>query len=566
MPSRLFTRFPILLMGMALALTTVCASVGAPTIAGASTPTSNTYTRAAFYFGNASPLNFWSSDLSGAKAAFEQTKADGFNAVELAVPWGEFQTGVNPAQYNQTAFNALSSLVAQAASIHLPVILRLSYAVDIDPSDQDPNRGMEIYANSTVYNSWLGYISHVHQAVAKYHDVKIAQLSWEDFWTPVANAINATTASQRLQLAVTTGFRPWLKRTHSLASVSKQYGTTFTSWSQVPTPPYTQPSFALMYQYYDWAMVHRFFVPAAARFPGLNLEARIDMDAINSGGQEISTYSHASTFDLPGTSYIGMYFAPSVGDPSTAHVETASEGLQALRTTLTSMHTRSGGRPLFIFEDEFYSNSPEVITDPAVPPSQLPALILGSAPILSQYTLGYSLWTYHDYNQSPVYNPSFTLGTSGWQVSGSAKPAKSPTATSLSLQKGASVAQAIPAGNLVSSPASDVTVSVAAAALSGSPATLTVSLGGAPARSITVGADPQTYSLQFPLSEVTASSASPELSVSTSAPVSLSDVQVYDFTQLGYIYNADGAPEVGAVPLRTMNQDLAASGSSVANG
>src|SRR6185437_4889228 len=73
---------------------------------------------AAFYFGEADPLNFWTSHLSGAPAAFKQMKQEGFNAVELAVPWGEFQPGVKPIRYNATALQRLTSLVSLANSLH----------------------------------------------------------------------------------------------------------------------------------------------------------------------------------------------------------------------------------------------------------------------------------------------------------------------------------------------------------------------------------------------------------------------------------------------------------------
>ena len=48
------------------------------------------YIKAVTYFGNAWPLNYWNSDVSRAPADFSQIKSDGFNAIILAVPWGEF--------------------------------------------------------------------------------------------------------------------------------------------------------------------------------------------------------------------------------------------------------------------------------------------------------------------------------------------------------------------------------------------------------------------------------------------------------------------------------------------
>jgi hypothetical protein len=512
-------------------------------------------TRSAFYFGAASPINFWSSDMSGAPAAFQQIKADGFNAVELAVPWGEFQESVSPATYNAAAFKSLASLVALAKATKLEVILRLSYGVDIDPHDQAPDRSVSVFSNQTVYNSWLGYISHVHQAVAKYNDVQIAQLSWEDFWNPVAEAQAATTVAQRVQLASTTGLLPWLKSNYSLSQVSKMYQTKYTSWSDVPTPSSTTPSFKLMYQYDDYQLVHRFFVPAAARFPGLNLEARVDIDPLYSGTKVVGSYSHADTFKLPGTSYIGMYFSPYLGDPSTALTETTKDALAALNNTLASMRSRAGNRPLFIFEYEIVSNSPEVADDPGLPASSVPSFILASAPILRKYTLGYSLWTYHDYAQSPLYNPSFALGSDGWSVSGSATAAKAATGTSLSLGAATTITQEFPLNYLAANPGSNVTVSMSATT-AGAPSTITVKVGSAPPRTFTATGAQSTYAVQIPTSEVIGLPNS-QLTISSSAPVSITNVQISDFTQLGDIYSVNGTPGVGAAPLRTLNQQLA---------
>jgi len=536
---------------------TLCAALGGSATVGAATSAKPPMIRAAFYFGNASPLNFWSSDMSGAPAAFAQMQADGFNAVEFVVPWGEFQEGVSPVRYNPAAFKSLSSLVSVAKAAHLQVILRLSYGVAIDPHNATDAQYQQVFSNPKVYASWLGYISRVHQAVAKYNVVKIEQLSWEDFWTPVAYAQGATTLALRLQLATSTGYRAWLRSHYSLAQVSTQYGTTYTTWSRVPTPAYTSPSFALMFQYDDWALVHRFFIPAAARFPGLNLEARVDIDPIHNGTQVVGSYSHTDTFVLPGTHYIGTYYSPYLGDPSKSKSESADDALTGLQTTLATTTTRAKGRPLFIFEYQIESNSPEVAHNPALPPSQLPAFILGSSSAFEQYTLGYSLWTYRDYNQNPVFNPSFTLGTNGWTVTGSATPVQSPAGSSLTLSAGTSIKQTFPLDYLAGNPGSEVTVSFQASSASASAATINVAVGDAPVRALSVEGGLQTYTLEVPTADVVTGTAKSQITMTSTAPVSLSDVQVYNFTQLGDLYSVDGAPEVAVAPMQTLNQRLA---------
>ena len=510
---------------------------------------------AAFYFGDASPINMWNSDLSGARAAFQQIQQQGFNAVALAVPWSEFQPSVSPVTYNAAAFRRLKSLVATAASLKLQVIIRLSYSVDIDPNDKAPDRFLSVYGSPSVYSAWLAYVSKIHQTVAGYSNVTMGELSWEDFWTPVADAAAATTTASRVQLAKTSGFQSWLRTSYSLTKVSRLYGTTFHSWSAVPTPLSTQPSFSLMYKFDDWAMVNRFFTPAASRFPGLNLEARIDVDPLYNGTAVVGSYSHAATFKLPGTKYIGMYFSPYLGDPSSAKNETAAQGVAALQSTLSSMSARAK-RPLYIFEYEIASNSPPVADDPAIPPSQIPAFVAGSEPILKKYTLGYALWTYRDYNLNPLYNPSFSLGTGGWTVTGPVTTSNSASGSSASLGSGASVTQTFATGYLESVDTASITVSFEAASTSGRPTTLRVGLTGDPTQSVTVSSTPQTYTLRFASAPVLAHAPSTQISIAAAGPASITDAQVYNFTQIGDVLNVDGSPAVAAAPLLTLNKSL----------
>jgi len=517
--------------------------------------------RAAYYFGDANPINFWNSDLSGASAAFQQMKSNGFNAVEFVVPWGEFQEGISPQTYNQTSFKRLASLVSVANSQHLQVILRLSYGLDIDPKDQDTDRFETVFSNQAVYNAWLAYISKVHQSVARFPNVKVAQLSWEDFYEPVQAAQVASTISTRLQLAVSTGFRSWAQGTYPLSKISSMYGTTFNSWSQVPTPSNSSPSFKLMYQFDDWDVVHRFFLPAAARFPGLNLEARVDVDALYSGTKVVGSYSHADTFQVPGTNYIGMYFAPYMGDPSTTLAETAQQGLTALQITLSTMRKRSGNRPLFIFEYEFVSNSPQEATNPGLGPSQVSQFIAGSEPILKKYTIGYALWAYRDYTVSPLFNASFSLGTSGWTTTGTTRIVPIGRQSYLSLAEGASAEQTFQPTYLASSSAHEITVSLSAEPVTGSSSTLKVQLGSSAARYVTVRPGAGSYEVQFPASAITGNSGG-QLSVTAEGPVDLSDVQVYTFTQVGDVYDTNGNPEVAATAVQALNQRLASGATS----
>lgn len=511
------------------------------------------YLAAAEYFGSGNPTNLWSSDLSGAPQAFALMKHDGFNTVGLVLPWGEFQPGLTPPRYDQATFARLDRLVTEATHLHMGVILRLSYEYDQDPADQMAGTRFDLlWSNPKVYAAWLGYIAAVHRNVARFHNVREAYISWEDLWEPIFQAQGAHTASQQLALAASTGYRTWLRKHYTLRQVEFDYGTQFAGWSAVPTPPATKPSFKLMYQYQDTALVHRLFVPASRRFPGLTMETRVDVDSLYTGSTVVGSYTHDVQYKLPGTKVTGMYFSPYMGDPSSTMVETATEALAAMKTTLGRMSTSSGGRPLIIYEYEFVSNSNAIDHDPALTTHQVPTFLARSEPLLKRYTTGYALWTFRDYNLSPVYNPSFALGSRGWTLTGSASPVARTNSASYVLfgSAGGSVSQKIPSGNVTSSKPASVTFQATATA----PSTLQVQLGTAPPQ--TVKLTPGTHTYTTTLSPTSTGT----FAVHAAGPAKVTNLTVYWFTQQGDVYSTTGAPQVGATPLKTLNQQLTAGG------
>jgi hypothetical protein len=541
----------VVVAGAAATVAALLPVLGAGAPAGAAGGgTRPSYLAAAEYFGSGNPTNMWSSDLSGAPQAFALMKHDGFNTVGLVLPWGEFQPGLTPPRYDSTTFSRLDRVIAEATRLHMGVILRLSYEYDTDPADQLPGtRFDQLWSNSQVYSAWLAYIATIHRNVARFHNVRAAYISWEDLWEPVFQAQAAHTASQQLALATSTGFRSWLKKHYTLAQVEFDYGTRFASWTAVPVPPGTKPSFKLMYQYQDTALVHRLFVPASQRFPGLTMETRVDVDALHTGTKVVGSFTHGVQYRLPGTSVTGMYFSPYMGDPSSTMVETSAEALQALRSTLARMSKSTGGRPLIIYEYEFESNANAIDHDPSLTPNQVPQFLAGSKPLLQRYTRGYALWTFRDYYLSPLYNPSFALGTQGWGTTGDLRAVASSTSPSYATfgPQGGSISQTIAASAITSSHPATVSFQANASAAT----TVQVQLGSAPVQTVQITPGSNTYTLTVgPTSTGT-------FTLRASGAMTVTNISVSWFTQLGDVYSTTGTPEVGAAPLRSLNLQLA---------
>lgn len=545
-----FRRGVTVVAGVAVAALALVPAVSPATTADAA---SGGYLAAAEYFGSGNPTNMWSSDLSGAPKAFALMKKEGFNTVGLVLPWGQFQPGLTPPTYDSTTFARLDRLIAQATRLHMGVILRLSYEWDIDPNDQLPGstRFSQLWSNPKVYAAWLDYVATVHQNVAQLHNVRAAYISWEDLWEPVFEAQGTTTPSQRLSLATSTGYRSWLHKRYSLRQVEFDYGTQFANWTAVPVPPATKPSFKLMYQYQDTALVHRLFLPAAQRFPGLTMESRADVDSILTGTTVAGSYTHRIQYRLPGTSVTGMYFSPYMGDPSSAMVESATDALRAMHSTLSRMSKSTGGRPLVIYEYEFESNANAVDHDPALTPNQVPQFLAGSKPLLQRYTHGYALWTFRDYYLSSIYNPSFALGSSGWKLT-DAQAVENSSSPSYALfgPQGGAVSQDIASEDVTAANPPSVSFRANAPAATN----VLVRLGSSPAQTVSIAPGWHTYTVALsPTSTGT-------VTLQAGGGAELTDVSVYWFTQLGDVYSTAGTPEVGAAPLRSLNAQLTGSG------
>ncbi|HEY1733161.1 MAG TPA: hypothetical protein VGG23_01855, partial [Acidimicrobiales bacterium] len=152
-----------------------------------------------------------------------------------------------------------------------------------------------------------------------------------------------------------------------------------------------------------------------------------------------------------------------------------------------------------------------------------------------------------------------SLGTSGWTTAGSATASSSSAGSGLALGANASIGQKFNVGDLAGPAGNTVTASFTASTPTGSSATVRVNIAGAPTQSVTVQGGAQTYQVQIPGSAFATGAPTGQISIATTAPVTLSNVQLYNFTQFGDVYSAAGAPEAGAAPLATLNRQLAGS-------
>ena len=74
------------------------------------------YVRSATYFGDAWHINFWNSEMEHLERDMKQIREDGFDSVILAIPWKEFQPGVEPVAYSDYAFDQLDRVMNAAGA------------------------------------------------------------------------------------------------------------------------------------------------------------------------------------------------------------------------------------------------------------------------------------------------------------------------------------------------------------------------------------------------------------------------------------------------------------------
>jgi hypothetical protein len=372
------------------------------------------YIRAAHWFGDDWPVNFWNTDLvRRAPAAFAALREDGFNTVVLLVPWSGFAPNAVSGDLDARRVGQLRTLIGLAREHQLQVVLRLGFAWDAATTDH--SRLVTVWTDAAIYQGWLEHLAQLWRAVGDQPNVVLGFISWEDLWAVTGLSRNAL--GQRITDAGTTGYREWLQATHSLEAVGQRYETQFSDWTAVPLPDARTPAFDLFLDFLDVAWIERFFVPAQKRFPKLSMEVRIDADPVWRDGAILRWHDHTSSWKLPGAEWISIYWSPAMGGANEGETLTPKQAAERLDRRLQEVSAATGARPIFI--DQFL---PEVYTPGFEHNGRIAKPRVGEFLALAQDILrtragGYALWTWRDYAHAGIGNPEFFNGWQGWERS-----------------------------------------------------------------------------------------------------------------------------------------------------
>lgn len=379
---------------------------------------STLYLKVAHYFGDAWPINFWSSELYNAEEDMKKIKEDGFNAIILVLPWGEFQPKLNPIQYNGEVISKLQFLIEEAEKQELNVILRLGYTWDFDPDVEFSNteRLREVYLNDEVYKAWLAYMEKMKEVTSGHANVLFGFLTWEDLWGIVEEASLLQTDEQRMELSQKIGFPSYLKENFTLEEISDIYEYKIASWEEVMIPESETEAFKLFYQFVDKLYLEKFYTPAQKVFPNLSMEVRVDSDPIYLENGDIEWHSHKETYALPNAEYTTTYYSPAMGATNLGDEESAKTSLERQEFLFADVKNNSNGNKIFVDQYLYYDNTPNFTLNTKVKAEELDEFIINSADNLKNFTSGYGVWAYKDYAANVLYNPQFEVGLKGWEV------------------------------------------------------------------------------------------------------------------------------------------------------
>ncbi len=507
--------------------------------------------RVACWFGSESPLNFWSSDLSGAREDFGRLRGDGFNGVMLLVPWAEFQPGIRPVRFDARMIDRLARLLDLAAAEGLRVVLRLGFLWDYADSAELPGleRFERLYCDQLVLDAWIAFLGRIREVALASPADCLALISWEDLWFPVLHRYPTWPREKRLAFLRDCGFGSFVHGTYGPEEIARLGGPVAAA-TPVPEPPPDRPSFRLWLDFLDHTLSHRFHGSARSAWPGISCEIRTDWDSISEPDGTRGWHDHAPLYRLPGAVATG-YFSTSMGAANSGDRQTAQSALERLRRLLENAREKSGRR-LFLAQLSFVENAPGFEGNTAFCAGETERFIELAANPLGALSAGYGIWTYRDYAANLVFNPAFALGLDGWVASGDVSLTDGgrggPRAR---LAAGSTLRQEIPLGRDFYREANpEVTFEMELEGAGDDAAAFAIRIGG---ETKAVSWAPPDRLLRLHLAKPAIDPYAIEVRVLSQSPVQLRSIRLFSFVQQAGIYRRDGSEGPMCAAIRRLN-------------
>lgn len=372
------------------------------------------YVRAATYFSDEWPLNFWNSEWDNLDGELKQIKEDGFESIIIVVPWREFQPDVNPISYNEYAFDKLKVLMEAAQKQNLGVYARISYTWDFyeDENDDIINRFCNLLAEGAEREAWDEYVEKMYETLKEYSCFREGFLTWEDFWNTLG-VCDIQDEVERIEKADYIGYQTWVADNYSLEDYNSSYGTTYSSYEEICVPMRTDPAMYAMYEFYD-AFLMELLADGQELFPNLSMEVRMDWDVVYKKDGTMDYYKHVDTFNCLNSSYTATMYGIPMGFENKGEKVSAKQAIEKTEYILDQLKLNNNNKPVFIEQFIFADNTPKFSNNAQIIENELNDYLLNVSDVLLEKSEGYGIWTYRNYCANMVYNSQFALGNQGW--------------------------------------------------------------------------------------------------------------------------------------------------------
>lgn len=380
--------------------------------------------RATHYWGRSAPTNFWNSlRVDDIEADFTRLRADGFDTIVLAVPWGDFQPQVNPCcRENAFAWEMLDLLSARAQAKGLNLIVRVGYPWSMEPDQQwqSLQRIENIFTDDEALATFARFVGKVGAIVGHRSNFKFAFFSWEDF---CLQRIFKQGTGRLRGTALEREYRRFLEKHYSLAQLRAIFlDPGLRRFSAVPYPV-SEAAYPgdervrLFNKFWDELLVERIYKAVKQELGAMSMEVRVDAEPLPLKAGGYAWIDHKGTYALPQAPFLTAYYAIPWGMANNKDFATPQAALDKFQHLLADLGKHFPREKIFFDQLLFLDNTPGFEANTKLDPGEINSFLERLAEPLS-HTSGYSLWHWRDYLASYFYNGGFQLGMKGWQTEG----------------------------------------------------------------------------------------------------------------------------------------------------
>lgn len=513
----------------------------------------NGYVRSASYFGDEWHINFWNSEMEHLDRDMEQIREDGFDSVILVIPWKEFQTGVEPVEYSDYAFDRLDLVMDAAGRAGLNVYARVGYMWDFvnDANEDIHERIIRLFRDPGMRSAWRDYLRKLYRQMSGHECFAGGFLTWEDYMPPFLGFCDAPSLQDRIDAAKRMGFQKHVRSQYALADYNRAFNVQYSSYESIPFPCRTEPAMRAMYDFFDRSL-NDLLADGQTVFPNLSLEVRLDGDPLfDAKGNPNGYYKHEATFPCRKSDYTAAMYGIPMDFVNNGERVKAKEALRHTADILRFLARHNGGKPVYVEQFLFYDNTPKFEHNARLEDGEIGKYLLACPDVLRKYSAGYGVWTYRDYRDNRLYNNGFFLRERGWETEGNVAFEKTGDSAVCRLTAPAVLRQRIPdVRDKQDEPELTVSFEVTECA---APNTITVIMGSQ-RQKVTVD-HVGVYQTVFPRQgkeKIRLFALEAE-----NGTLTVDNLRLYSHIQNGLLYDPDNRPLVQRDNIRKMNEILA---------